>query len=214
MTAQPVGPEALAAALAARLIHDFSGPASGVVTGLDLQEASTDPALRESGLALAAESARALLVMLEISRVAFGAPGGSQTAQTLGRLANACFAGKRATLEWTPGAAIFDGGASRVALLLCQIAVAGLGAGGVAELSSSLSAGEWRLCLDCRGPRAVLPAEVVEGLCDESIPGDVVGGRGAPARYLQAVTAAGGGRATYATLTDGFSVAVTLHAIS
>jgi hypothetical protein len=210
MTAQPARPEALAAALAARLIHDFSGPASGVVTGLDLEATSGDPALKASGLALAAESARALLVMLEISRVAFGGLGASQTAETLERLAAACFAGKRARLTWTPETAIFDAAVSRVVLLLCQIAVAGLGAGGVAELSSSLNAGEWRLRVDCRGPRAALPAEAVAGLLAGETTAAGVAGRGAPARYLHAVAATSGGRATHEALAGGFAVAVTL----
>jgi hypothetical protein len=210
MAAQTIGPETLAAALAARLIHDFSGPVSGVLTGLDLQAASDDPALKTSGLALAAESAQALLDLLEISRVSFGGLGVNQTAQAMRRLASGCFAGKRATLAWTPEHANFDAVSARTILLMCQVAVAGLGAGGVAELSLNRSGRGRRFHINGRGTRAALPTEVVEGLSAGETATGGMAGRGAPACYLHAITSSAGGQVTLESPPDGFSVTVTL----
>lgn len=210
MANQTIGPETLAAALAARLIHDFAGPVSAVVTGLDLQAASGDPALKASGLALAAESARSLLDMLEIARVAFGASGGSQTARTMSRLAAGCFAGKRATFAWEPEREVFEAIAARTLLLLCQVAITGLGAGGVAELSFDQDAEEQRFKIVGRGPRAALPPEVVNALNAGRTAGGVMAGRGAPACYLFAITSSAGGRTKHDSLPDGFLISVTL----
>ena len=211
MTATPPGPEILAAALAARLIHDVSGPASGVVTGLDLHATAGDPALAASGLALATDSARALLDLLDACRAAFGPTVADQSAAALHRLAAAGFAGRRATLAWTTDEAHFDGAAVRVTLLLSQIAAAGLGAGGVADLSAGRDAGGWRIRVVGRGPRAALPAEAVDGLAGRAA-GEGVGGRWAPSRFLHAVAVAAGGTVTLDPVSDGFSVTVTLAA--
>jgi len=211
MTTSTPGPEILAAALAARLIHDISGPASGIITGLDLQADSDDPALRASGLALAADGARSLLDMLDVCRVAFGASGGSQSAQTLERLTATCFAGRRAKLAWSPQNTTFDAAASRSILLLCQIGAAGLGGGGVAELSANRPATDWRIQIDGRGPRAALPAEAIEGLAGREPDGGVAG-RWAPARYLRAVTDSASGKVSWESLADGFRVAVIVPA--
>ncbi len=207
MTTSTPAPEILAAALTARLIHDISGPASGIITGLDLQADSGDPALKASGLALATDGARALMDMLDVCRVAFGGSGGSQSAQTLERLTAACFAGRRAKLTWSPQNATFDAAASRSILLLCQIAAAGLGGGGVAELSANRPAAHWRIQIDGRGSRAALPAEAIEGLAGRE-PGGGVAGRWAPARYLRAVTDSVSGKVLWESLADGFRLAV------
>ena len=200
--------EALAAAIAARLIHDFSGPASGVITGLDLQS-SGDGTLAASGLELANESARALLDMLEVWRVAFAGRAGPQAADALARMADACFEGRRARLDWTPQAPSYEALPARAVLLACQIAAGGLASGGVAALSAGREGDRWRVRLEGRGPRAGLPPEALSCLIDGA---GEIGGRWAPAAFLRAMTANAGGQLAYESLSEGFALTVSLPA--
>ena len=126
MSRSPVTPETLAAALAARLVHDLSGPASGVASGLELHADPDLPEMKADGLNLAAASSYALVDLLEFCRVAFGATGEPLAADALGKLAQTQFTGKRAALDWSPSAAELSGAQAQALLILAQIAAGGL----------------------------------------------------------------------------------------
>jgi hypothetical protein len=179
------------------------------VTGLDLQATASDPALGASGLALATDSARALLDLLDVCRAAFSLAGGEKGAEALQRLVAACLTNRRVKLTWATDASLFDAGAVRAVLLLGQVAATGLGAGDTADFAASRLADRWRIQVTGGGPRAHLPAEAIDSLAGQVAEGSVAG-RWAPGRFLHAVTATAGGSVVVETSTTGFCITVTL----
>jgi histidine phosphotransferase ChpT len=182
MSELTVAPEALAAAVAARLIHDVAGPASGLTSGLELAADATDASLRAEGLALAASSAQALLDLLGFCRVAFGV-GELQSAAGLGALAQSHFLGRRAQLDWAPSIGEFDRPSAQAALILLQAAAAGLATGGVARLTAEARSGETLIRVDGEGPRLRLQPEALDGLAGKPLAGGIQG-RWAPGYFL------------------------------
>ena len=73
MSSNPVSQSDLASALAARLCHDFVGPAGSAVAGLDILAASPAEDMRGAAMEMIDDSARRLLALIVFSRVAYGA---------------------------------------------------------------------------------------------------------------------------------------------
>jgi hypothetical protein len=210
MTTAAPAPEILAARLAARILHDISGPASGVASGLDLFAEGGEEG--GAGLELALASARSLLDMLEFHKAAFGTSGEALGGQRLRGLAQTPFEGRRPRLECPADIDPLPGPAAQAMLILAQIAAGALASGGVARATASQSHEETVLRIDGEGPRAGLPPETLEGLEGRPLSKGLAG-RWAPARYLNALLAEAGGvlsatiNAEQFTLTASFPAA-------
>jgi hypothetical protein len=199
----------LAAGLAARLLHDISGPASGVMAGIDLLTDPTSPDLKESALELAAESGRALLETLEFCRVAYGGMEEVHDASTLGRLALSRFTGRRARLTWPATMPSLPARAEQALLVMSQIAAGALATGGVAQAGARLTSEGWALTMDGEGARARLDAETLDGLAGRPLSGGMAG-RWAPGAYLRALVDAVGGAISVRGGEGGFVLGATL----
>jgi hypothetical protein len=206
MTSAPRKDQLLAAGLAARLLHDLSGPAAGVWSGLDLLAEAAgvgDPALE-----LAIASGRTLLDLIEFQRLAFGATGEILTGEGLKRLAGAPFEG-RPRLDWAVSIEPLPALAAQAMLILVQEAAGGLALGGAARATASLSGAELVIRVDGEGPRASLWPETLEGLEGRDLSRGLAG-RWAPLRYLSALVADAGGGLAATTGPDRFGLIVTL----
>jgi len=209
MTSAATPPEFLAAGLAARILHDISGPASGVASGLDL--------LTESGqgdgaaLELAVSSARILLDLLEFHKVAFAGGAAPVAGATLQRLALTLFEARRPRLEWVSDLDPFPGPAAQAMLILAQISAAALAAGGLARANAARVREDIVIRIDGEGPRAALHPESLDGLEGRDLLGGLAG-RWAPSRYLSALVTAVGGAVTATTGVGRFSLTATLPA--
>jgi hypothetical protein len=199
----------LAGRLAARILHDLSGPASGVASGLELlvEPGATD--LGAAAIDLAASSARTLLDLIEFHQVAFGGRGDAVSGALLKRLALTQFEARRPTLEWAPAIEPFPPLAAQATLILVQIAAGALAAGGLARLSASRVDEELVIGVDGRGPRATLQPEILEGLGGHDLSHGLPG-RWAPCRYLHAVVADVRGSVTATIGADRFSLGLVL----
>lgn len=202
-------PERLAAGLAARIVHDVSGPASGVAAGLELLAEPGQADSHGAALDLAASSAKALLDLVEFHRIAFGTGGEAVGGATVRRLALTPFEGRRPRLEWTPALDPFPAEAAQAMLILVQIAAAALAAGGVARAGVSLSEGGVVVRIDGEGPRATLQPETLEGLQGRDLSHGLAG-RWAPARYLNALVTGAGGALAATAETGRFTLTATL----
>jgi hypothetical protein len=207
MTPTATPPERLAAALAARILHDLSSPASGVAAGLDL--------LAESGhgdgapLELAVSSAKSLLDLLEFHKVAFGGGAEPVADATLRRLALTPFEAGRPRLEWVSDLDPFPGLAAQTMLILAQISATALAAGGLARADAARIHEDIVIRIDAEGPRAGLHPESLDGLKGrDHLEG--LAGRWAPSRYLAALVAGVGGVLTATADVGRFSLTATL----
>ena len=167
-----VTPERLASALAARLIHDAMGPASGIVSAFDLLADPSAGALREDALVLAAQSARALVDILTFSRTVYGGGGAPLSTDELSAAATTLFAGSRATLEQRldPGSSSAISG--RIYLGLLQLMASGAAAGGKvvavhAGSGARAAGGRIEISIEAAGPRVALGEQVYSGLAGE-----------------------------------------------
>jgi len=211
MSQSPVAPETLAAALAARLVHDLSGPASGVTSGLELHADPDLPEMKQDGLDLASSSSHALAELLEFCRVAFGASGEPLGADALGKLAQTQFAGKRATLDWSPSIAELSGTQAQALLILAQIAAGGLAMGGTARATTVAGDGRMSLRVEGQGQRAQLQPEALEGMAGRPLSLGLAG-RWAPAYYLHTLSTGAGGSVLAEAREGGFILEARLPA--
>lgn len=209
MTSPDTSPEFLAAGIAARILHDISGPASGVASGLDLLAEGGQRAPDGAALDLAVSSARALLDLLEFHKMAFGASGDAVGGAALHRLALTQFEGRRPRLEWAANVDPFPALAAQATLILIQIAAAALAAGGVARATAAAAQGRVVIHIEGEGPRVALQPETLEGLEGRELSRGLAG-RWAPSRYLAALTTSAGGTLTAVTGVHRFSLAATL----
>ena len=202
MSDPEITPERLASALAARLIHDAMGPASGIVSAFDLIADPSAAAMRDEALALASDSARKLVDLLVLSRAIY-AGGGAMTVAELRGLAEGIFEGSRATLELSLDAAISPL-AGRLLVGLLQIAAAAVATGGV--VTAALAAHGDGLIVegDAKGPRVRLGPEVLGGLAGRG-PGDAPLHRWSAAYVLGALARSSGG-GIEASVVDGVFV--------
>jgi histidine phosphotransferase ChpT len=166
-----ISADELATRLAARMIHDFMSPASGIVSGLDLLEDPSAKDMQAEAMDLIAGSARKLVDLLTFSRAAFGAYAGSGAfdAGELETLALGVFAQVRPQLEWAVELAQVDRPAGRALLNLAQLAAGALAVGGVARVSVSRAGGRTVVTVDAVGSRARLHPEVAAGLAGEPV---------------------------------------------
>ena len=211
MTSHPALPERLAAALAARILHDISGPASGVASGLDLLAEPGQSDLDGAALDLAVSSARGLLDLIEFHKVAFGAGGEAVSGAALRSLAQTLFEGRRPRLEWAADLDPFPGLAAQAMLILVQVAAGALASGGLARATARQIRGDVVIRIDGGGPRAILHPENLEGLEGRELSNGLAG-RWAPSRYLSALVTRVGGALTTTTDVGRFSLAATLPA--
>jgi hypothetical protein len=203
MTDTTVTPEALAAALAARIVHDLSGPASGVTSGMGLYGDADTRDMREEGLGLAAASGEALADLLAFCRAAFGGTGEPHRHDALARLAATQFAGKRANLIWGSTEATLSGPAAQVLLILVQIAVGGLPLGGDARITTEASGGRVIIRIEGEGLRTKLQPEAIEGFAGQALSAGLPG-RWAPAYFLRVLVDGLGGGVSAGTSASGF----------
>jgi histidine phosphotransferase ChpT len=209
MTSNATPPERLAAGLAARILHDISGAASGVASGLDLLAEPGQSDMDGAALDLAVSSAQGLLDLLAFHKVAFGASGEAVGGAALHKLALAPFEGRRPKLEWAVQIDALPALAAQAMLILVQIAATGLAAGGLARASANRIRGDIAIRVDGEGPRAVLQSETLEGLEGRDLSKGLAG-RWAPARYLNALVTGAGGALTATTGAGRFSLTATL----
>jgi histidine phosphotransferase ChpT len=209
MSPAPVPAHALAAGLAARLLHDLSGPVATIASGLELWSAPGAADLKAEAAELANTSAVALVLALEFCRAAFGGALEERHTDDLARLAQSPFAGRRARLVWSAEPMTLGGAAGPALLVMAQIGAGALPAGGEARVTAGAAGGRILLRIEGVGPRARLEPEVVDGL--EGRPRRAgPAGRWAPAAYLSAIVGAAEGALRHQALEGGFSVEAVL----
>jgi histidine phosphotransferase ChpT len=209
MSPPPVNAHALAAALAARLLHDLAGPIATIASGVELWSAPGAADLQAEAADLAAAGSGALVEALAFCRAAFGGVGEDRDAGQLASLARTCFAGRRPRLVWGLEPMTLRGAAGPAVLIMAQIAAGALGTGGEARVAAEAGGERLVLRVDGVGPRAILGQEVREGL--EGRPSAAgPAGRWAPAAYLNAIVLADGGAVGHRPLADGFRIEATL----
>jgi len=203
----------LAAALAARLCHDFISPASAVVSGVDLLEDPDSQDLREDALQLIATSSRKLAASLQFCRVAFGASSAADTfdVRQLESLTAGVFDHMRADLDW---AVDLDGAPKPVArslLNLAQLGGAALPTGGTARVTAKLEDGRYDLAVLAEGPRARLRPEVAEGLAGMAMT-EGLAGHWVQSYYLRRLVEEAGGEVAFETGDTSVAIRVSLPA--
>lgn len=193
--APSVGAAELAAALAARMCHDFISPASAIVSGMDLLDDPTAADMTEDATNLVRTSAKKLVDMLAFSRVAFGASASAESfdARDLQRLTQGVFAHVRAELDWRVQATSINKAAARALLNLAQLAAGALPMGGSARMSAIEQDGWTLMAAEALAPRARLRPEVAAGLAGRP-QGEGLTGHWVQAYYLHALLEQAGGR--------------------
>ncbi|MEO8811862.1 MAG: histidine phosphotransferase family protein [Caulobacteraceae bacterium] len=179
-----IPPQLLAARLAARLVHDLMGPASGVATALELLAADGAGDPRAEVLQLAVSSSRRLVGDLAFARAAFGGGNGEVQTADIEALARSAFDGLRPTLAWETAPAGVSARAGSAVLILLRIAAGVVGSGGEVRVSGAFR-------IEARGPRASLRPEVRAGLAGEAL-GEGLAGQWAPAFYVRSLVAGAG----------------------
>ena len=193
--APAVGAAELAAALAARMCHDFISPASAIVSGMDLLDDPSAADMRDDADALVRTSAKKLVDMLAFSRVAFGASAAAESfdARDLQALSAGVYAHVRAELDWRVQAPSLNKAAARALLNLAQLGAGALPMGGTARVSAIVQDGAALLAVEALSPRARLRPEVSLGLAGQP-QGEGLAGHWVQAYYLHALLQAAGGR--------------------
>jgi hypothetical protein len=204
-----VPPEILAAGLAARLLHDLSAPAHGIVSGLDLLGDPGDRTTWAEGVDLAGASARSLLGRLDFCRAAYGGAAGAMDGRALEALARTPFADRRPRLEWAAAATPFSAPAVQALLILLQIAADALATGGVARVTAQAAVDRIAIRVEGEGAGARFHPETLEGLAGRASR-DGLAGRWAPAFHAQAVIARAGGGLEIARRAGGFRLEAVL----
>ena len=191
MSSPAITPEQLASALAARLLHDAMGPASGIVSAFDLVADPSAAAMREEALALAEESARKLVDLLVLSRTIY-AGGNAMTAVELRGSAQGLFNGTRATLDLVVVPEAVSVMSGRLLLGLLQTAATTVAAGGAVVASLKLNVGRLVVEGAATGPRLRVGEEMLDGLAGKG-PGDAPLHRWSAAYMLGALAKSAGG---------------------
>ncbi|MBE7217224.1 MAG: histidine phosphotransferase [Caulobacteraceae bacterium] len=193
--APQVKPADLAAALAARMCHDFISPASAIVSGMDLLDDPSAADMRDDAMTLISTSAKKLVDMLAFSRIAFGASAAADTfdVRDLQKLVEGVFAHVRADLEWRVEAESLGKPGARALLNLAQLGAGALPIGGTARISGVVRDGAALLAVEAVGPRARLRPEVADGLAGRRL-GEGLAGHWVQGYYLHELLEAVGGR--------------------
>ena len=201
--------EPLAAGLAARLLHDLSGPTEAIMSGLQILEDPGAEALRGEALGLAADGARRLLGMLTFCRAAYGGGATAMDGEALGRLARAPFEARRPNLEWTLSGDRLSATAAQAMLILAQIAADALAVGGVARAGARTAEGVTTLWIDGEGPKARFLTETLDGLAGRPA-SEGLTGRWAPPFHMHVNVARAGGTVSLVQRPGGFRLEVRL----
>jgi histidine phosphotransferase ChpT len=206
-------PAEMAAALAARLCHDFISPASAVVSGVDLLEDPESQDLREDALSLIATSSRKLAALLQFCRVAFGASASADTFDTreLFKLAEGVFEHQRAELVWAVEPESVNKPTARALLNLAQLAAAALPRGGTARVAASVADGQVLAEVQASGPSIKLRPEVAEGLAGQGM-NDGLAGHWVQAYYLASFVEDAGGIVSHDLSEEALAIRVRLPA--
>lgn len=204
-------PAELAAALAARLCHDFISPASAIVSGVDLLEDPDSQDLRDDALNLIASSARKLGGLLQFCRVAFGASAAADAfdPRELQKLTEAVFEHQRADLEWEVNLASLNKPSARALLNLAQLGGSALPRGGQTRVSATESDGAVKLLLNASGPSVKLRPEVADGLRAQGM-SDGLAGHWVQAYYLASLVRDAGGTLDFDVTDEALTLRVSL----
>ncbi len=179
MTIADITPEQLASALAARLMHDALGPASGIASAFELMADPSAAALRDEALTMASDSAKTLLNMLVLFRSVYGG-GSAMTSAELTKAGQALFEGSRARLDLRIDGPPPTVASTRIFLGLLHI-VAGVATGGLVSATHAGDASNTTLMVvDATAARTRMPEEVYRGLAGETA------GAGIPHRWSAA----------------------------
>lgn len=214
LAARPApAPAEMAAALAARLCHDFISPASAVVSGVDLLEDPESQDLREDALSLIATSSRKLAALLQFCRVAFGASASADTfdARELEKLAQGVFEHQRAELAWMVELESVNKPTARTLLNLAQLGAAALPRGGSARVSATTDGSQITVEVEASGPSIKLRPEVAEGLCGHGM-NDGLAGHWVQAFYLASFVGDAGGSLGFDLTDEALTIRVRLPA--
>jgi histidine phosphotransferase ChpT len=193
----------LSAVLASRICHDLVGPVGAIGNGLELLAEEDDPEMRQQALDLLAHSAGQATRRLTFYRLAFGASGGADVAVPLAEARSAAeqwLAGSRVRLDWPDASAdpAVDLTKPQLRLLLNLLIVGSeaLPRGGTLQVAVADGA-TVRLTVRAEGPGA----RVAPGL-DSALEGATTAAelspKMLPAHLAARLTAAHGGRLTYA----------------
>jgi histidine phosphotransferase ChpT len=206
-------PAEMAAALAARLCHDFISPASAVVSGVDLLEDPESQDLREDALSLIATSSRKLAALLQFCRVAFGASASADTfdARDLLKLAEGVFEHQRADLVWAVDLESVNKPTARALLNLAQLGASALPRGGSAKVSATATDGQISALVEASGPSIKLRPEVADGLAGHGM-NDGLAGHWVQAYYLASFVEDAGGSLSHALTDEALTIRVKLPA--
>lgn len=203
----------VAAALAARLCHDFISPASAVVSGVDLLEDPDSQDLRDDALNLIATSSRKLAALLQFCRVAFGASASADTfdARELHKLTEAVFEHQRADLDWAVTMQSVNKPTARTLLNLAQLGASALPRGGTARVTASELDGGVIAQVTASGPSIKLRPEVVEGLGGHGM-NDGLAGHWVQAYYLASLVRDAGGSLSFDLSDEALTIQARLPA--
>ena len=206
-------PAELAAALAARLCHDFISPASAVVSGVDLLEDPESQDLREDALSLIATSSRKLAALLQFCRVAFGASASADTfdSRELFKLAQGVFEHQRADLDWSVAMDSVNKPTARTLLNLAQLGASALPRGGSARVTATATDGQVVAEVVASGPSIKLRPEVAEGLGGHGM-NDGLAGHWVQAYYLASFVGDAGGTVAFDLTEEALTIRVRLPA--
>lgn len=201
----------MAAALAARLCHDFISPASAVVSGVDLLEDPESQDLRDDALGLIATSSRKLAALLQFCRVAFGASASADTfdARDLKGLAEGVFEHQRADLDWAVDLESVNKPTARTLLNLAQLGAAALPRGGCARVTARAADGHILAQVEASGPTIKLRPEVAEGLRGHGM-NDGLAGHWVQAFYLASFVGDAGGTVSFDLGEEALTIGVRL----
>jgi histidine phosphotransferase ChpT len=202
MPSPKIAPEDLASALAARLIHDAMGPASGIISAFDLIADPSAAAMRDDALVLASESARKLVDLLVVSRTIY-AGGTALSAGDLRRAADRLFEGSRATLDLSLDPQAVSPITGRLLLGLLQIAAATVAAGGAVRARLMAQGDALVIEGDAKGARLRVAPEMLDGIAGRG-PGEAAKHRWSSAYFLGALARSVGGEVEASVVDGGF----------
>ncbi len=206
-------PAELAAAISAKLCHDFISPTGAIVSGVDLLQDPDSQDMRDDAVNLIADSAKKQGALLEFYRVAFGASAAAEAFDTreLNSLTTRVFEYQRAELEWAIDQETLIKPAARAALNIIQMAGSALPRGGTARISSGEEEGGLVLTARAEGDRISVKDEVTRGLSREPL-GDGMAGYWVQGFYVASFVAEAGGSLDFTLTETSFEIVVRLPA--
>jgi histidine phosphotransferase ChpT len=197
----------LAALLCSRLCHDLVSPVAAFGNGLELLETETDPAMRDSCVALLNQSAQAAAAKLGFFRYAFGAAGAVQempVGELQALVAALAATGRPVQLDWAVAADTLPGTAARLLLNMAGIGLDTLARGGVLAVAAERQGPLVEIAIRAEGPRVTLDREIGRAL-DGEVPAHQLSSRTAAAALVRRLAQQAGGTVQHAQA-DGMLV--------